>query len=97
MPNRTEAAKRKPSHKPPGDYCYCASSRLYNYPSMTCMQPSHPEPPRGTSRIVANCTLVPYPFLTSGFPIGCFDHDLDAWGQRIHALEISRDGPKLFV
>jgi hypothetical protein len=31
MPNRTEAAKRKPSHKPPGDYCYCASSRLYKY------------------------------------------------------------------
>jgi hypothetical protein len=29
MPNRIEAAQRKPSHKPPGDYCYCASSRLH--------------------------------------------------------------------
>jgi hypothetical protein len=30
MPNRIEAAKRKPSHKPPGDYCHCASSRLHD-------------------------------------------------------------------
>ena len=29
MPNRIEAAKRKPSHKPPGGYCHCASSRLH--------------------------------------------------------------------
>jgi hypothetical protein len=30
MPNRIEAAKRKPSHQPPGDYCHSASSRLHN-------------------------------------------------------------------
>jgi hypothetical protein len=31
MPNRIEAAKRKLSHKPPGDYCHCASSRLHKH------------------------------------------------------------------
>jgi hypothetical protein len=31
MPNRIEAAKRKLSHKPPGDYCHCASSRLHKW------------------------------------------------------------------
>ena len=29
MPNRTEAAQRKPSHVPPGGYSYCACSRLH--------------------------------------------------------------------
>jgi len=29
MPNRTEAAKRKLRHMPPGDYSHCACSRLY--------------------------------------------------------------------
>jgi hypothetical protein len=29
MSNRTEAARRAPSHKPPGDYSQCACSRLY--------------------------------------------------------------------
>ena len=29
MPNRIEAAQRKPSHVPPGGYSHCACSRLH--------------------------------------------------------------------
>ena len=29
MPNRIEAAKRKPRHMPPADYSHCACSRLH--------------------------------------------------------------------
>jgi hypothetical protein len=29
MPNRTEAVQRKLRHMPPGDYRYCACSRLH--------------------------------------------------------------------
>jgi len=30
MPNRTEATTRKPRQQPPGDYRYCACSRLHS-------------------------------------------------------------------
>src|SRR5271157_3193857 len=32
MPNRTEATPRKPRQQPPGDYRYCACSRLHSEP-----------------------------------------------------------------
>jgi hypothetical protein len=41
MPNRIEAAKRKLSHKPPGDYCHCASSRLHNTLNVRIVTPDY--------------------------------------------------------